>query len=200
MTSVIAILIIYRLLTQNVATITSILILFQMVLFYHFNFLSDGALIPIYVLEYQQYYRVISSIFLHVDQIHLYFNMISLISRGNSIEQIRGIIYYMKLIVGLAISSNLIYISIVYCLHLADISNLYYIPVAGFSGVLFGLKMIYDLDFAPEYQVIFGQRIMTKYIVYIELLVVSILHPNVSFFGHLCGIFAAITLRKIKFI
>ena len=198
MISFIALLLIFRLLTQDIAPITTILVLLQMIIFYHNNFISVGSLIPFYVINNQEFYRIFSSLVLHLDQIHLYFNMMSLLSRGNFIENTKGSEYYIKTILALGIGSNVIYITICYLLHLFQLSDLYFRAVVGFSGVLFGIKLIYDETFAPEYQVIFGMRLMTKYVIYLELLLVSILHPNVSFLGHLCGIITAKILLKLN--
>ena len=198
MVSFIALLLVYKLLTQNIEPLTTILALFQMILHYNFKILPSGALIPFYVIEYKEYYRLISSIFLHADQIHLYFNIISLITRGNSLEKIIGINHYAKIIIYLGLLSNIIYVLFTYILKIMNYQNLYYTPVVGFSAVLFGIKYIYDNNFLPEYQVIFGQTIMTKYVIYVELLLVSIIHPRVSFLGHLCGIISAQILNKFS--
>ena len=96
MISFIALLLIFRLLTQDIAPITTILVLLQMILFYHNNFISVGSLIPFYIINKMEFYRIFSSLLLHVDQIHLYFNMMSLLSRGNFIENTKGSKYYIE--------------------------------------------------------------------------------------------------------
>lgn len=61
----------------------------------------------------------------------------------------------------------------------------------GFSGVLFGLKVVLNSG-SPGWSQIAGVRVPTKYAAWAELVLVQLISPNVSFVGHLCGIAAGL--------
>lgn len=66
--------------------------------------------------------------------------------------------------------------------------------VAGFSGVIFGLKVILNAN--PRYGQtatrIFGLPFPGGAAPWTELFMVAAVMPNSSFLGHLCGIFAGL--------
>eukprot|EP00887_Chlorella_sp_A99_P008208 scaffold12.g8208.t1 len=61
----------------------------------------------------------------------------------------------------------------------------------GFSGVLFGLKVVLNWDL-PGWSEVYGVALPTKHICWAELLLVQVLVPSASFWGHLCGILAGL--------
>jgi membrane associated rhomboid family serine protease len=190
-----AIFIIIRMLMNNTPAITSALVIGQTILYYHTNFSVDYALIPNSVVNDYQFSRIITGAFLHAGELHLYFNMIALSLRGKQIEEVFGPEKYLAYIAELAVLSNLMYVFISYLCSCANIMPwLFYQPVVGFSGVIFGLKTMHGHLLAPERQVFLGTVVETKYIVLIELALASLLNPNASFLGHLCGIVSGYAL------
>jgi membrane associated rhomboid family serine protease len=94
--------------------------------------LQDGALWPAAVLVGHQWWRIITSGFLHAGLLHIFVNMISLWSLGRFVEAVAGrwrmlVIYFVSLI-----ASGL---GVVYLTAPADAMT----PTLGASGAIFGL-------------------------------------------------------------
>lgn len=70
----------------------------------------------------------------------------------------------------------------------------------GFSGVLFALNTILPYVLVqPEQSDVYGFRVPTKYVTIVELALISLLLPNVSFLGHLSGIIVGFMYISRKF-
>src|SRR5699024_6789711 len=54
------------------------------------NLVKYGAFVPLSVLEYGEYYRFISSIFIHIGISHMFFNGYALYVFGPQIERLMG--------------------------------------------------------------------------------------------------------------
>ena len=152
------------------------------------------SLIPSYVFNHFQVYRLLTNHIFHVDELHLYFNMIALMFRGTQFENTYGRKTFLTTIFFLASGSSLLYVCISHISLLLEFNALFYKPVIGFSAILFGLKTIMDRQL--DYQQIFGYVLPSKYVVFLELALVTLLQPQVSFLGHLCGIVAGIFVDK----
>lgn len=150
-----------------------------------------GCLHPSAVLSGQRL-RLILASFIHLTDLHVLFNCTSFLYKGVILEAAFGSLFFLALIVYLAFTANVLYIVIALLSRQYGFANLMNNCVAGFSGVLFGLKFIVNSN--PQYQVaatqIFGINLPGGAAVWTELLIASALMPNVSFVGHLCGIFA----------
>lgn len=136
----------------------------------------------------REYTRLLFSAFEHVDDWHLYYNMVSFIFKGQSLERRFGSLKF------LYITSVFIVLSSVMYLILAklagEIDERFETQCAvGFSGVLFALKVL-TTYFDPNYShLIMGIPILlpARYAVWAELILIQLLVPNVSFLGHLAG-------------
>lgn len=135
-----------------------------------------------YVVGKGQWYRLITSGFLHVDVLHLFLNMYSLQILGTQLEQFLGkkkllIIYIFSEIIASMFSITL--------------NNTWSI---GASGAIFGLlgSIIY---FSYHYRLYFGQSLKNQLlpVLFINLLL-SIIIPNIDVAAHLGGLFGGILL------
>ena len=132
--------------------------------------------------------RLILAGFIHVDENHLYYNMMSLCWKGINLELKMGSAAFLQLIIfSLIVSHSLLVIS-AYLLYIyTDLTSSYHSCAVGFSAVLFSLKYVWNHS-AGSSSNIMGVNVPTKYAAWLELVLVSLLHPDASFIGHLCGI------------
>ena len=137
-------------------------------------------------------HRLVFSSFIHVDDIHLYYNMLSLCWKGINLETRYGSAKFLRLVMFSLLMCPLLMISITYGLdHLGFEGSLsgYHSCAVGFSGVLFSFKYVWN-QIAHEGSNILGVNIPAKYAAWAELVFASLISPNVSFVGHLSGILA----------
>ncbi len=153
-----------------------------------------GCLQPAKILFGGEWSRLLSSPFLHQDDLHLYYNMASLLWKGSILEPFMGSVAFTALILELLVFSGLIYVGIA---SFAVAQGLWFGQRAfnscavGFSGVLFGLKVVLNAQ-SPGWTSIAGFSLPTKYAAWAELVLISIITPNTSFLGHLAGILAGL--------
>ncbi|KAG7668501.1 hypothetical protein Ndes2437B_g06912 [Nannochloris sp. 'desiccata'] len=154
----------------------------------------SGCLQPAKILFGGQWSRLLWSPFLHQDDLHLYYNMASLLWKGSIIEPFMGSLGFAALILELLLLTGLIYVGIAAG---AVSTGLWFGKRAfnscavGFSGVLFGLKVVLNAH-SPGWSSIAGFNLPTKYAAWAELVLISIITPESSFLGHLSGIFAGL--------
>ena len=133
-------------------------------------------------------FRMIGSAFLHASDMHLYYNMSSLLWKGVQIELAAGSVIFTAMLSILLLLSHGLYIIV---------GNVVgdSLPfggagcVVGFSAVLFALKVVLN-DGSSTHSSIFGISVPTQYAAWLELIVASVISPRASFLGHLCGILA----------
>lgn len=133
---------------------------------------------------------------IHVDDMHLYYNMLSLCWKGINLELQMGSYAFGYLIAYCIFASHSIMVCMSYFLYhfveprSFDISG-YHSCAVGFSAVLFALKYVLNYN-SPSHSSVMGISVPTKYAAWVEVVVVSILNPSVSFMGHLAGILAGV--------
>lgn len=93
---------------------------------------NKGAFSILLIEETKEYYRFLTSIFLHVDIDHLFSNMIVLYFLGNGLEQKIGHIKYVLLYFLSAISGDIV--SAIYEIHIGNMFT-----SVGASGAIFGV-------------------------------------------------------------
>lgn len=76
--------------------------------FTNLQFQSKYIFSPMYVLRDKQYYRLLSSGFLHANWIHLIFNMLSLYSLGRAVELVLGLGAFFLIYLGSIVGGNLL--------------------------------------------------------------------------------------------
>lgn len=144
--------------------------------------LKFGANCRPYVLIFNQYYRLITSAFLHIGVLHLLFNMYALFIIGTQIENFFGKIKYLIIYFGSAIFASLLSI----CFN-DGIS-------AGASGAIFGLlgAMLY---FGYHYRLFLGNVLKSQIIPIIMLnLFLGFITPGIDNAGHIGGLIGGILL------
>ena len=155
------------------------------------------------VLKWREYERLFLSSFEHADDNHLYYNMLSFIVKGKSLESRFGSLYFAYLLTIFTVLTNITYVALQVILCELTHDNHYYKSCAiGFSGVIFALKVLTTHFSERCYQRYFGIRVSDKYAVWIELLIIQLMVPNASFTGHLAGIIIGVlyTQGPLKFL
>ncbi|CAF3711649.1 unnamed protein product, partial [Rotaria sordida] len=137
------------------------------------------------------YMRILLAPFFHGDDMHLYYNMASFLYKGQQLETLFGGRYFALLVTILTISSSLMLVILgQLASSLFDNPEYLFTCAIGFSAVIFALKVI-TTHYTPDhssYSLFSFIPISTKYIVWVELIVIQLITPNVSFLGHLAGI------------
>ena len=138
--------------------------------------LRFGAFAPPLVLEFNQYYRFITSIFIHIGFTHLLFNGYALYIFGTQIERLMGPKKYLLFFLITGVGGNLA----TYFFNFVSIS-------AGASGSLFGLLGAFF------YIIIYHKNMMTREgkngilrLLAINL-IITLIVPNISVTAHLGG-------------
>ena len=144
--------------------------------------LNFGANYRPLILEFNQYYRLITSSFLHIGILHLLFNMYALYIIGAQIENFYGKAKYLIIYLGSAIFGSLLSI----CFH-DGIS-------AGASGAIFGLlgAMLY---FGYHYRLYLGNVLQSQIVPIIILnLFLGFITPGIDNACHVGGLISGIFL------
>lgn len=145
------------------------------------------------VLKVHDYKRLFLSTFEHGDDMHLYYNMVSFLVKGRSLERRYGSTNFAFLLLLITIMTNVIYVALGQTLTNA-LQDEYYMKscAIGFSGVIFALKVLTSRESPPGRESVGGMWIPTRYAAWVELILIHLLVPNASFMGHLAGILAGL--------
>ncbi|CAM9662543.1 unnamed protein product [Choristocarpus tenellus] len=138
--------------------------------------------------------RLLLSAFLHGDDLHLYYNMASLLLKGVTLELSLGSMAFARTIIFTLLVSHGLVVAIAWTLfNFLDVPGPYQSCSIGFSAVLFALKYIISCRSPPGTSVrVMGLTVSARHAAWLELALISALVPNASFLGHLCGILAGI--------
>lgn len=136
-----------------------------------------GAFFPPFVLEYKQYYRFVSSIFIHIGIMHIFFNGYALYIFGPQIERLMGPQKYLLFFLLTGIGGNLV----TFIFNHLSLS-------AGASGSLFGLfgAFLYLIRHHGNMVTPEGRRSIIKLILINLLLTVIV--PSISTTAHIGGL------------
>ncbi len=130
------------------------------------------------LVKYGQYYRLLTSAFLHIGAIHLIFNMYALYIAGSQIEYVYGKIKYIIIYLFSAFMGSLFTIAL-------SSEN---VVSAGASGAIFGLfgSLLY---FGYNYRGYIGNAIISQLVPVIILnLVIGFSNPNIGNAAHIGGL------------
>jgi rhomboid domain-containing protein 1 len=136
-----------------------------------------------------EWYRIISSSFMHGNLTHILMNMISYLTLGTSLERKLGSLFMFFTILWSVILSSLFHIAIATVLLLCT-KGPFHDNSLGFSGSLFHL-LVLECKLNPTLsRNIFGMiNVQSKFYPYALLVLIQVIMPNISFLGHLSGIF-----------
>ncbi|XP_012268772.1 rhomboid-related protein 4-like [Athalia rosae] len=150
---------------------------------------EDVCISSVKVLKYHDWRSFLLSNFEHGSDMHLYYNMVSLILKGSSLESKYGTSNFLLLLSVLCITCSGMYVALGYGLmHLTGDYGYYTACAIGFSAVLFALKVIGVSEERDGIHDVGGFKVPSKIAVWVELILIHILVPNASFVGHLGGI------------
>ncbi|XP_005106015.1 rhomboid-related protein 4 [Aplysia californica] len=150
------------------------------------------------VYEHHDWQRMILAAFYHASDMHLYFNMVSLLYKGITLERRFGSPYFAYLVAVFTPLTSIVYVGLGIALSqlLGDQSYLTSCAV-GFSGVLFALKVVTTEYSPPGVQYAFGFiPVPSKYMFWAELVLIQLVTPNASFIGHLAGILVGLAYTR----
>ncbi|XP_051963000.1 rhomboid-related protein 4 [Xyrauchen texanus] len=138
---------------------------------------------------YRDWNRLLLSPFHHVDDMHLYFNMASFLYKGIKLERKLGGYGFAYLLSVFSMLTGLVYLLLEAGLTQMTEDSSYSMQCAvGFSGVLFGLKVVNNHYYPGGVTYIMGLSVASRYACWVELILIHIMNPGTSFVGHLSGI------------
>ncbi|CAL5224585.1 g7292 [Coccomyxa viridis] len=157
--------------------------------------IRDACLQPYQIVQGLQFSRLLWSAFLHADEMHLFYNMSSLLWKGCQLEPDLGSLSFLALVGELLALSHVATVGLAAAAAkmLPDLAgDQYYSSCAiGFSAVLFALKVVLSYR-TPGWSHVAGFELPTKYVCWAELAYIQLLTPQASFLGHLGGILAGL--------
>lgn len=141
------------------------------------------------VFKYRDWKAFVISNFEHGSDMHLYYNMVSLILKGSYLEPMYGTMNFLTLLAFLSLGCSAMYVGLGYAFMQLTGDYGYYTQCAiGFSAVLFALKVIVVCEEHDRIHDVGGFRVPSKIAVWVELVLIHLLVPQSSFIGHLGGI------------
>uniref|UniRef100_A0A8C6TGX1 Rhomboid domain containing 1 n=1 Tax=Neogobius melanostomus TaxID=47308 RepID=A0A8C6TGX1_9GOBI len=133
--------------------------------------------------------RLLLSPLHHADDMHLYFNMVSLLWKGVRLERRLGGPFFFYLLSVFSVLTGLVYLLLEAALTELTQDYSYSMQCAvGFSGVLFGLKVLVNHYLPGGTTYLMGIPVSNRYASWAELVLIHVTSPGTSFIGHLSGI------------
>lgn len=181
--------------THHIPPFSTLTFMFICVVVYVLQVVTDPALQKFTLNPYNvcykgEWYRVITSSFMHGNLMHILMNMISYLTLGSTLERKVGSLFMFFTTLWSILISSIIHIAIASTLLLWT-KGPFHDNSLGFSGTLFHL-LVLECNLNPSLsRNIFGTiNIQSKYYPYTLLILIQVIMPNISFLGHLSGIFA----------
>lgn len=133
--------------------------------------------------------RLLLSPLHHADDMHLYFNMVSLLWKGMRLERRLGGPFFLYVLSVFSLLTGVVYLLLEAALTEVTQDYSYSMQCAvGFSGVLFGLKVLVNHYFPGGTTYVMGLPVSNRYASWAELVLIHVTSPGTSFIGHLSGI------------
>lgn len=162
--------------------ITYVLIGINVIVFLIINIMQDEEIVLDYAISKNDFafYRIITAMFTHINEMHLIFNMFALYICGSKLEALIGNMKYLYIYLLTGIGTSIL---------IALLSNY---PCVGASGAIFGLFSYYLL-------LAFKNRHIMKYTYKYDLLptvitnlIITFIIPNISVVAHVGGLIIGI--------
>ncbi|XP_062208819.1 rhomboid-like protein 14, mitochondrial [Phragmites australis] len=160
--------------------------------------LSRASFNPYLILKHGDLTRFVLSAFYHLSETHIFYNMTSLLWKGIQLETLMGSAEFASMVAALLGLSQGITLLLSKGLLLLGDDTAYYDQYAvGFSGVLFGMKVVLNA-WSDDFVYLHGMVIPSKYAAWAELFLIQAFIPGTSFLGHLGGILAGLVYLWLK--
>ncbi|KAJ4848812.1 Rhomboid-like protein 14, mitochondrial [Turnera subulata] len=155
---------------------------------------------PHLILKYRDLKRFLLSALYHVSESHLVYNMMSLLWKGIRLETAMGSAEFASMVAALLAMSQGITLILAKSLLLffRYDTPYYYEFSAGFSGVLFAMKVVLNSQSPHDPTYLYGLVVPARLAAWAELILIQFFVPGASFLGHLGGILAGILYLKLK--
>ncbi|XP_051874764.1 rhomboid-related protein 4 isoform X2 [Pristis pectinata] len=145
----------------------------------------------------QDWKRLFYSPFHHVDDWHLYFNMVSMLYKGILLEQRLGSTWFAYMLSVFSVMTGIIYLVLEMVLAELMHDPSYKMQCAvGFSSVLFALKVVNGYYNPGGFTYVMGIPVWEQYACWAELVAIHLIAPGSSFVGHLSGIIVGLLYIK----
>ncbi len=156
------------------------------------SLIKYGAFFPPAILQYNQYYRFITSIFIHIGITHIFFNGYALYVFGPQIEKLMGAKKYLLFFLLTGIGGNIV----TFIFNFIFISSFLSVS-AGASGSLFGLfgAFLYLIHRRSEMVTPEGRKSILSLLG--VNLVLTLVVPNISATAHFGGLIIGYLLSYI---
>lgn len=132
------------------------------------KFILDFATIPLLTITFTQPYRILTSMFIHYDVLHIFFNMFALFIFGPDIEKVLGKPRYLALYFISGFMAAIIHAY--YILAFFPVRNLLTAPAIGASGAIYGVLAAYGILFPTRLIAFVGFPVMAPAIIVIIIL------------------------------
>ncbi|KAK6917011.1 Peptidase S54, rhomboid domain [Dillenia turbinata] len=154
---------------------------------------------PHIILKYRDLKRFFLSPFYHMGESHLFYNMMSLLWKGIQLESSMGRVEFASMVFAVLVMSQGITLLLAKSLLFIDYERAYYSEYsAGFSGILFAMKVILNSQSENSSAYVHGIIVPARYAAWVELILIQMFVPGVSFLGHLGGILAGISYLWLR--
>ncbi|XP_026226761.1 rhomboid-related protein 4-like isoform X2 [Anabas testudineus] len=135
----------------------------------------------------------------HVDDWHLYFNMVSFLWKGLRLEQHLGAAWFLYLLSVFSLLTGLVYLLLQALMiklietndalvEFIDFSSHSSECAVGFSGVLFALKVVCNHYNPGGVTYMLNLRVSNRFASWVELVLIYLIAPGTSLVAHLAGI------------
>ena len=136
--------------------------------------------------------RVVLSAIAHADDMHLYYNMGSLLVKGVQLEQAMGSETFAGFVAFAVVATSVL--SVVVSSAAESLVGYHAGCAVGFSGVLFAMKLVLNHGaHAPGSAAtsrVWGVKVSARHAHWLEILVSGYFNPRSSLVGHACGALA----------
>jgi membrane associated rhomboid family serine protease len=160
---------------------------------------SDAFMLcPQYVMNSSpELYRLVSAAFIHASSSHLAMNSLTTLVFGEVLERRLGTAAFLPVTLLSALMCGGVYILLSYisAIFPESIVGQPFTCVIGFSGVLFTYLYLI-CSYGSEQRTVFCVQVKSSYISWIWLVLVQVVFPNVSLFGHFSGILVGVLFKR----